>query len=128
MRYLTGLFLALTLAGMAMAASGCSREDSQPAQQSEDRQAQSAEQADDGKPSNYLETVVIEAPRRAKKVVGTAPIQREINQYHALEGRYPASLDELAEYRDEELPDPPEGYRYHYDPDTGELQLVVHNS
>ena len=75
-------------------------------------------------PGDYLYTATVTAPRHIKKTVADAYISNEIKQFHALEGRYPKSLQELEKWRGEPLKPAPGGAEYSYDPKTGELDLV----
>ncbi|MHC5021845.1 MAG: hypothetical protein ACYTGX_17390 [Planctomycetota bacterium] len=46
-------------------------------------------------------------------------LEREIRAFHDAEGRYPDSLEELAEVRGVRIPAVPLRGRWAYDPDTG---------
>jgi hypothetical protein len=74
-------------------------------------------------PADYLDTTVGAIPRAQKKI-DVAFTQHEIEQFRALEGRYPRSLDELEKWRDEPLPEVPKGHTYRYDPATGKVEVV----
>jgi len=50
------------------------------------------------------------------------PLQHSISSFRATEGRNPSSLEELAE-KGYELPTPPEGKRFTYNPSTGAVGL-----
>ncbi len=90
------------------------------AQAPERRRGESVLQA----PGDYMYGVTVTAPRQARKTLDTAYIQNEINDFNAIEGRYPKSLDELVQWRGAPLPDTPSGYVYKYDPATGKLEVV----
>ena len=75
-------------------------------------------------PADYLGTVIITAPRHARKTVDTALIQNEVRQFYAIEERYPHSLKELEEWRGEPLPETPKGYTYSYDSSAGKVDVV----
>ncbi len=75
-------------------------------------------------PGDYMYGVTVTAPRQARKTLDTAYIQNEVNQFNAMEGRYPKSLDELVQWRGAPLPETPSGYVYKYDPATGKLEVV----
>jgi len=75
-------------------------------------------------PVDYMEAVTVTAPRHARKTVALAELRREIGQFEALNERYPASLEELAQWRGGKLPDLPPGKAYSYDPKTGKLEIV----
>jgi len=75
-------------------------------------------------PGDYLYTATVTAPRHIKKTAAEAYLTNEIKQFHALEGRWPKSLEELEQWRGEPLQAPPGGTKYSYDAKTGELTLV----
>jgi hypothetical protein len=75
-------------------------------------------------PADYLRTVTITAPRQARKSLDTSFTQNEVNQFFAMEGRYPKSLDELVQWRGAPLPETPSGYVYKYDAAAGKLEVV----
>ena len=52
-------------------------------------------------PGDYLETVVLKVPSKARRTINLSSLQNEIRQFRAIEERYPASLAELAEWRRE---------------------------
>jgi hypothetical protein len=74
-------------------------------------------------PGDYMRTVTVTVPRRAKRDINTATVGHEIQQFNALEGRYPMSLKELEQWRGSPLPACPHGYAYKYDSNTGELSV-----
>ncbi len=76
-------------------------------------------------PADYLGTVTITAPRKIQREANLAYTQREIQQYNAMEGQYPESLEALEEWRGAELNELPKGYRYNYDSESGELTIVA---
>jgi len=139
--------LALTAAAAGVLGwAGCSCKESQPPAEAPVRQVQAeapaaqppaaqpaAKPAQGGRkvgesvlygPGDYLTTTVITAPRYARKSIDTAYIQNEVNQFQAMEGHYPKSLDELVQWRGQPLPETPKGYVYKYDPATGKLEVV----
>ena len=61
--------------------------------------------------------------REAKDMAAILPARQCIEAFHALNGRYPKDLDELHKAYPE-LPGPPTGQKYDYNPKTGEIQLV----
>ena len=75
-------------------------------------------------PGTYMRTVVVDAPRHAKETIHHTAIQQEINQFWGLKERYPASLEELEQWRSAKLPDLPRRMEYRYDPNTGHLEVV----
>lgn len=74
-------------------------------------------------PADYLDTTVGAIPRAQKKM-DVAFTQHEIEQFKALEGRYPRSLAELETWRGEPLPELPKGHTYKYDPTAGKVEVV----
>ena len=67
---------------------------------------------------------VITVPNYIKTNANLSYIQNEINQFYAMEDRYPYSLKELEDWRGEALYKLPKGYAYSYDKDTGKLDVV----
>lgn len=63
--------------------------------------------------------VQLDAGRAAGATVGKAMLEREIRAFRDAEGRYPESLEELAEVRGVRVPDVPLRGRWVYDPETG---------
>jgi hypothetical protein len=61
----------------------------------------------------------LEAGRAGGATVGKSMLEREIRAFHDAEGRYPDSLEELAEVRGVRIPAVPLRGRWAYDPDTG---------
>lgn len=70
----------------------------------------------------YLD-IATDAHREARKMAKVEPLQREIKQFRAIKGRYPRSLEELAEWRGMEV-EPPRDMTYNYDPQTGQIEAV----
>ena len=70
--------------------------------------------------------VLVQAQKQAVKTVDLAGINQAIKMFQATEGRFPKSLDELVspDYLPR-LPDPPQGMKYDYNPQTGELKVVA---
>ena len=73
-------------------------------------------------PVDYVDTVVTQRGAVRRKV-GSLAIQQCVDAFQALEGRYPTSLDELRKAR-YEIPPPPAGTKYQYDPKTGKAAIV----
>ena len=68
----------------------------------------------------------IPAVRTAHEVQLTAQlisIRDAIRAFEALEGRWPASIDELRNASGFRIADLPEGYSYDYDPQTGKVAI-----
>ena len=78
-------------------------------------------------PGDYLHTTVITAPRHMKRDLDDALTNKEVQEFNALEGRYPYSLKELEQWRGAPLPEAPKGYTYKYDPATGKVDVVPVN-
>jgi hypothetical protein len=137
----------LTLGGALCAflgVTGCSCEESDPpapnvvvarpqaqpqqqggrAQQAEDEEEREVGNSVLRAPADYYTTVVVTAPRQMKKDLGNALVGKEVQEFNALEGRYPYSLKELEEWRGTELPEAPKGYTYKYDSAKGEVSIV----
>lgn len=64
----------------------------------------------------------LEAGRAAGATVGKSMLEREIRAFHDAEGRYPDSLEELAEARGVRIPAVPLQGRWSYDPETGAVK------
>ena len=75
-------------------------------------------------PADYIRTTTITVPRYAKSKIESVEVQNMINQFKALEGRYPLSLKELEQWGGESLRQPPSGYTYKYDSNTGKVEVV----
>ncbi|MHC4481848.1 MAG: hypothetical protein ACYS1C_12900 [Planctomycetota bacterium] len=132
------------LLASAVAFPGCSCEDSEPpgenvqvVQPEEGPPAQPGQAAPEAQeaerqvgesvlhgPADYLRTTVITVPRTARKKIDTIYTQNEIEQFKAIESRYPHSLKELEQWRGEPLPEVPKGHTYKYDSKTGKLEVV----
>ncbi|MCM8809830.1 MAG: hypothetical protein NC917_00925 [Candidatus Omnitrophica bacterium] len=64
--------------------------------------------------------------KKAKAMDSIIYLRNKINTFQLQEGRYPKSLDELIEkgyINKEEMPKPPEGMQFVYDPKTGKLEV-----
>ena len=75
-----------------------------------------------GLPIDYVNMTVKQPKRVAKQLSGLAMTQA-VQAFQALEGRLPKSLDELKK-SGFEIPPPPKGTQYKYDPKTGKVELV----
>ena len=73
-------------------------------------------------PTDYL-LIQAKTLNRARKLQFLLSVQSSLRAYRAINGRYPASLDDLAA---EHMPAPalPEGLQYKYDPTTGAVDVV----
>ncbi len=76
-------------------------------------------------PVGYLEGVA-KSKKRAEGNVSLAGLTQAINQFTTVEGRKPKSLQELVEkgYASN-IPAPPYGMKYTYNPNTGKPDLVM---
>ena len=75
-------------------------------------------------PVDYLGAVA-KAKKTADAKLETASINKAVQMFYAQEGRYPKDLNELVrpEYL-RQLPPPPVGMKYSYNPATGEVKVV----
>ena len=64
------------------------------------------------------------ALKKSKAMDDVLYLKNKINTFQIQEGRYPSSLNELVEKKYiEELPQPPKGMTFHYDPSTGSVDV-----
>jgi len=77
-----------------------------------------------GNPADYL-TSIAKAKKTADAKIETASINKAAQLFYAQEGRYPKDLNELVrpDYLPQ-LPPPPFGMKYDYNPKTGEVKVV----
>jgi len=75
-------------------------------------------------PVDYLGAVG-KAKQSADKTLNTASLNSTIQLFYAQEGHYPRSLNELVKpgYLSQ-LPQPPAGMKFDYNPNTGQLKVV----
>jgi len=74
-------------------------------------------------PAKYGETMG-KAMKKAEAVNNIRTLKSEIYLFFAQEGRYPNSLNELVDKGYiKEIPTPPKGMSYSYDPTTGKVEL-----
>ena len=74
-------------------------------------------------PQKYGE-VMGKAYQKAKAMNAILPLKQLIEAFYVKENRYPSSLQELKDKGyTKELPQPPAGTRFNYDPATGFLKL-----
>ena len=129
--------VALTIIGALLLLPGCQKpqtpdESAQQAEQAQPKEtagsdakppAPQAEPEDGGgTPIDYLQTVTRQPKAVAKKLDALA-MQQSLRAFEALEGRLPATLDELKK-AGFDIPAPPAGTAYQYDPKTGKVELV----
>jgi predicted small lipoprotein YifL len=53
-----------------------------------------------------------------------AALKQAVQKFNTQEGHYPKTLDELAPKYIATIPDAPAGFRYAYDPATGDLKVT----
>ena len=76
-------------------------------------------------PVDYLGAAA-NAKKSAEKVVANVGVNQAIKQFYAVEGRFPKDLNELvAKQYLPNLPSPPTGMKFQYNPSTGELKTVA---
>lgn len=75
-------------------------------------------------PTDYL-GAINQAQKGAVKVTGTVSVQAAIQQFQAMEGRQPKSLQEIVDMKYlAKLPALPTGMKYQYNPETGEVKVT----
>jgi hypothetical protein len=76
-------------------------------------------------PVDYLGAVA-KAKKAAEKSLDTSAINQAVQLFQAQEGRLPKSLNELVtkQYL-RSLPPPPNGMKYDYNPQTGQVRVVA---
>ena len=74
-------------------------------------------------PAKYGETMG-RALKKSKAMGDILYLKNKINTFQIQEGRYPSSLEELVRkgYIDQ-IPEPPEGMKFVYDPKTGNVDV-----
>ena len=75
-------------------------------------------------PVDYL-SAVSQAQKKMVKTIDTVSLNQTIQAFNAAEEHFPKDLNELVQkgyYR--EIPPPPYGMKYDYDPATGVLKIV----
>lgn len=66
------------------------------------------------------------AKQHATKVISTAQIESAIQQFHAMEERFPTGFDELvSQHYLQAMPEAPRGKRFVYNPQNGKVALVL---
>lgn len=75
-------------------------------------------------PVDYLGAVA-KAKKSAEKSIEISALTQHIQMFHAQEGHFPATLNDLVTkgYL-KSLPAPPYGMQYQYNPQAGELKIV----
>ncbi len=81
-----------------------------------------------GNPIDQYGGVMSKTIQRAKGMDAVVPMKQLIDSFYVQEGRYPSSLQELVEKNYvKEIPAPPKGYSYSYDPSNGKITLRQEN-
>jgi len=74
-------------------------------------------------PVDYLGAVG-KAQKAATKTISSVGLQQAIQMFYAQEGRFPKELKELSPDYLGQIPPPPVGMKYSYDPKTGVVKVV----
>ena len=75
-------------------------------------------------PVDYLGAAA-KAKQSAQKTVANVGVSQAIKQFYAVEGRFPKDLNELVSKQYlPNIPSPPVGMKYQYNPTTGDLKVV----
>jgi len=81
-----------------------------------------------GNPIEQYGGVMSKTLQRAKGMDAVLPMKQLIDSFYVQEGRYPSDLKELVDKNYvREIPAPPKGYRYSYDPASGKIELAPEN-
>ena len=105
----------------ALVCPGCGKEEATSGGTETGRKEAGAEES---KPDRgYLETLT-KTYKEGREDPHLLSVRNGLRQFKAMEGRWPESLEEFTEWRGARLPDLPEGRRFDYDPETGELKIV----
>ncbi|MCX7705352.1 MAG: hypothetical protein N2115_03735 [bacterium] len=81
-----------------------------------------------GNPIEQYGGVMSKTLQRAKGMDSVLPIKQLIDSFYVEQGRYPSTLQELVEKNYiKEIPAPPKGLRYKYDPSSGKIALEPEN-
>jgi len=77
-----------------------------------------------GNPIEQYGGVMSKTMKTAKGMDAVMPVKQLVDSFYAQEGRYPASLQELIEKNYvKQIPEPPKGYQYKYNPSVGKVSL-----
>jgi hypothetical protein len=74
-------------------------------------------------PGNYLGAVVA-AQKYSEKVIDVSYLNQAVQQFNAMEGHLPKTLNELVPNYVGKLPETPYGTKLDYDPATGTVKVV----
>lgn len=110
--------LVLCVAMVLLGCSGCEKENAAGQESSAKKETQSSESS-----SSYMGELE-KGLSKGKEKPHLLTIRHEIKQYHALKGKWPESLDQLAKWRDAPLPELPEGRAFKYNPEDGTIEIV----
>jgi hypothetical protein len=113
--------VATILIGAALLAGGCGKKEATPT-------AQATNEASSGNPLtapvDYLGAVG-QAKKHSEKVIDTASISKAIQQFYAMEDRFPKDLQEMVTtHYLQSVPQPPYGMRFEYNPTNGDFKVV----
>jgi len=107
--------MVLSILLLAVASSSCGKKPEQSSKPEQLTPMNAAEQ---------YSNVMIRARKTAEGMDAVLPMQQLVDSYLAEKGRYPASLQEMTtDMRAKELPQPPAGMEYTYDPSNGRVAL-----
>ena len=105
--------------GVALLLAGCSKQATATAKKTNDSVATGNPLT---APVDYLGAVA-KAKHFSEKVIDTTSINRSIQLFYAQEDRFPTDLNELvAKHYIPSLPPVPQGMRWDYNPQTGEIK------
>ncbi len=89
---------------------------------SETRERPETREEEREKQGGYI-GIVVRSPRSTEEKMAITNIKNQLNQYKALHGRLPESLEALKKWTGGPLPKLPDGVEYNYDPETGDVKL-----
>ena len=109
----------LLVLGVALLLAGCSKQASATAKKTNDSVATGNPLT---APVDYLGAVA-KAKHFSEKVIDTTSLNQAIQLFYAQEDRFPKDLNELvAKHYIADLPPAPQGMRWGYNPQTGEIK------
>ncbi len=74
-------------------------------------------------PADYG-SALVRGHQIASKTVDTVGLNQALGMYFAAEGRYPKTLQELVPSYLSNLPEPPAGMKFDYNPASGQVKVV----
>jgi hypothetical protein len=114
--------LLLLLLACAVAVVGCSRKEAAKEATEQDGSASSGNPLT--APVDYLGAQA-QAKRTASKAISVAELTQAIQKFNAMEDRFPRDLNELVQqHYVQQLPVAPVGFRFAYNPETGDIKVV----